>query len=242
MRYFENAAGLLATVLAILFSIAAAYCVTFFLSIRAAVLLHHVTFVDIVNLTVAIVPRMLLTVSAAIIVPLCALRCEKWIFPKRVSTPVSLAEERHIFLLTFALILALLMVLLFLVNRQILLYNELYVLITWVLLFGLCISIVIWLSFPEDAHWRFYVSLVVVFPPVLMVVVSTLAAEDARRVEACERPLKAIHTLGENQGPISHEACLMMSLERGLLLYDRGTKSALLIPWRQVLQIQDPGP
>jgi hypothetical protein len=101
-----------------------------------------------------------------------------------------------------------------------------------VVVFGFLISAIVCLSLPEDGKLRFWP--VAILPALIFTDVSVRAIKRAAEVDACERGPEATYTSDAPQASPRPQVCLILSLERCLLLYDKTVKKRMFIPWPQL--------
>jgi len=112
-----------------------------------------------------------------------------------------------------------------------------YALIGFILAFGLMISALILGIIHITARKRAYeLFLLILWPPLMFAMVSMAAATEGSNTRECKEPFTAIYD-GGNQKPDHREACPIMFLERGLLLYDKGARATIFIPWSQLKEL-----
>ena len=260
---FEHLTGLLAAALAIFFVNGTVYSMVFFQAISTNAR-AHVTFLDIVNLSAHIAPGLVLIVSVSLIYALLLFMQEQ-ASPLYGPSRLSLAWRKRIYATTekipsawrkrisiVAVILPYLLVIITLIGPQWISFYAIYsntsmkVFVEVIgLTFGGIISLMAGWIVMNIYDWRVLYKLlpVVALPPLVLSTTSMVSAIEAHRVKECNEPLRVVYAWVKTQDPYYRQFCLVVSLERGLLVYDKrakGPDTTVLIPWRQLLEIQSP--
>jgi hypothetical protein len=109
-------------------------------------------------------------------------------------------------------------------------------------LYGFLISSAVAAAFADALRQRpFQFMAVLVLPPVLAVMVSIAAARDSRMVVKCKQPDTATYTSDVGRESTPHQGCLILSLERGLLFYDKVARVVVFMPWSQLSELKRQG-
>jgi hypothetical protein len=224
----EHFTGLLAAMVAAFFVNGATFCVVFLSSIGSLHLLKDVTFVDIVNLS--LLSALLPVVLIFALLPLVAVLEHALLFFCRAVSPA----------LFFWIHVAIIFILIgyFLYESsgfQVLLSSRGIIGLPFMLGFGFSMMIAPFLL--KDGVWSAYL---VGLPPLMLGIISISAMIHGLTVEECKRPLTATYTTGASQQPTRLKGCVILFLERRLLLYDKKARAAIFIPWPQLKRLDDP--
>jgi hypothetical protein len=260
---FEHLTGLLAGALAIFFVNGTVYSIVFFQAISPSVR-THLTFLDIVNLSTRIAPGLVLIVSVSIFYALLLFVQEQApplygpsrlspTFRKRIYATIEKIPSAWRKRISIAVvILPYLLVLATLIGPQWVSFYAIYentpmkgFVESISYLFGGIISFIAgWIAvrvYGRSVLYKLFP--VIAIPPLVLAITSMVSAIEAHRVMECSEPLRVIYVWGRTQDPYYSQFCLIMSLERGLLVYDRraqGPDKTVLIPWRHLLEIRGP--
>ena len=232
MKSLEYVTSLLAATTVLAFGTALAYCIVFLDGINLG-LRKHLTFVDIVNTALATSPGAFLITLYVLMSFLLLHRQEK----TNVWTS-SLVSVIPVIVLAFVLISGFMMP----YYRE---FGDLRVPMSRVsvlILCGFLISYTIAAAFSGVLRQRpFQFIAVLALPPVLAVMVSIAAARDSRMVVECKQPDTASYTTDVGRQSTPHHVCLILSLERGLLFYDKDVRAVVFMPWSQLGELKRQG-
>ena len=232
----EHGPSLLAGALATLFAIAIAHCIVFLDSIDTRIR-FQLTFVDVVNTTTYTSPGPIFLALGALILYLGSISVYRSFQPKR---KIIIYTNTIIFFIICAVFLKPFIA-------------HIGMIIGLPTFFGLFMTLcmayytparnVLQKGFKKASHedrLLFFVFLpILALPPVVLALTSVVASQRATIVKQCEEPDTIISTEAMGQ-KLVRQACNIMSLERGMLVYDKAVSTAVLIPWSQFVEFRRP--
>jgi hypothetical protein len=231
----EHLTGLLAAAFAVLFVVGAAYCIVLLNTIGPEAF-FHVTFTDVVNISIR-AARLPLFIVLFIVFMITVLESACVRFNRLLYNTLSYVP--YVVLLFYFVWRILLQpsvdgfVLLDLIRSS-------AGLLVSVLSFGVFISGIIWYSLPEPRRLRFFP--VVLIPVIILADVSIRATGQAAQVTKCQPSDRLTYEGGAEEMDRDQVICGILSLERGLLLYDKEASGTIFIPWPHLTRVIQPAP
>jgi hypothetical protein len=228
-NFLEHLTGIIAATVALFLVAGVAYWLVFS-SVFNVNLQALTTFADFINISIRRAPTTVSLVAANLMFVVLLLNH----FRKSSTTTIMRRNLYLLFYISVGLFSGPLV--LFLQDQEIQMPAKLSPVIistSLVIMFGIAIS---WIIAASLLRNRYSLIPLIISPTVLLSMISVNAAVSSMRVLECDEPLTLTYTSETKQRP-RQQVCVLLTLERGMILYDRKAAATIFTPWSQVLEL-----